>query len=94
MEHLKIINLLDNNSNQPSKFTTRNWVEITVDSPGTYNTNSQIEFKTLMLNWSLFYYNDEYILVIGNITITGDSGQPAGRTETQIESATRNDEKK
>ena len=47
-----------------------------------------------MLNWSLFYYNDEYILVIGNITITGDSGQPAGRTETQIETATRNDEKK
>ena len=28
MEYQKIANLLDNASNQPSKFSTRNWVEI------------------------------------------------------------------
>ena len=28
MEYQKIINLLDNTSNQPTKFRTKNWVEI------------------------------------------------------------------
>ena len=28
MEYQKIINLLDNTSNQASKFRTKNWVEI------------------------------------------------------------------
>ena len=28
MEYQKIANLLDNTSNQPSKFRTKNWVEI------------------------------------------------------------------
>ena len=28
MEYQKIINLLDNTTNQASKFRTRNWVEI------------------------------------------------------------------
>ena len=28
MEHQKIINLLDNRLNQPSKFKTKNWVEV------------------------------------------------------------------
>ena len=27
MEYQKMINLLDNSGNQPSKFRTRNWVE-------------------------------------------------------------------
>ena len=28
MEHQKIISLLDDTTNQPSKFMTRNWVEV------------------------------------------------------------------
>ena len=28
MEYQKIINLLDNTPNEPTKFSTRNWVEI------------------------------------------------------------------
>ena len=28
MEYQKIINLLDNTSNQPSKYRTKNWIEI------------------------------------------------------------------
>ena len=28
MEYQKIVNLLDNTSNQPFKYRTRNWVEI------------------------------------------------------------------
>ena len=49
MEYQKIINLLDNTPNKPTKFTTKNWLEINDDSRGTYNTNSQIKFKTSML---------------------------------------------
>ena len=37
MEHRKIANLLDNPSNQPSKFRTRNWFEINDESPRAYN---------------------------------------------------------
>ena len=35
MEYQKIINLLDNTSNQPTKFRTKNWVEINDDAHGT-----------------------------------------------------------
>ena len=41
IEYQKIANLLDNTSNQPSKFRTRNLVEINDDSRGTY-TNTDI----------------------------------------------------
>ena len=50
MECQKIANLIDDASNQPSKFKTKNWVEINDESRGTYNVNSQIKFKTTMLN--------------------------------------------
>ena len=53
MEYQKIINLLDNTLNQISKFRTKNWVEINDKSKGTYNTNTQIKFKTSMLKSSL-----------------------------------------
>ena len=39
MEYQKIINLLDDTTNQPSKFRTRNWVERNVESKGKYNGN-------------------------------------------------------
>ena len=32
MQHQKTINLLDNTTNQPSKFRTGNWVEINDES--------------------------------------------------------------
>ena len=41
MEHQKIIILLENTPDQPSRFRTKNWVEVNDDSCGTYNTNSQ-----------------------------------------------------
>ena len=37
MEYKKITNLLDNIPNQPSKFKTKNWIEIKDESRGTYN---------------------------------------------------------
>ena len=50
MEYQKITNLLDNTPNQPTKFRTKYWVEVNDDTRGTYNTDSQIKFKTSKLN--------------------------------------------
>ena len=63
MECQKITNLLDNASNQPSKFKTKKWVEINDESRGVYNVTSQIKFKTTMLKSSLCDYSDAYTLV-------------------------------
>ena len=70
MEYQKIANLLDNASYQPSKFRTRNQVEINDESRGTY-TGNDIRFKITMLRFNLCDYADVYILVQGTITITG-----------------------
>ena len=53
MEYQKIANLLNNASNKPSKFRTRNWVEINDDLRRGYSPNKQIRFKTAMLRSSL-----------------------------------------
>ena len=45
MKYQKIINFLDNTTNQPTKFRTKNWVEINNDPHGTYNKHSQINLK-------------------------------------------------
>ena len=79
MEYQKIANLIDDTSNQPSKFRTKNWVEINDESRGTYNANSQIKFKTAMLKSCLCDYSDAYILVKGRITITGAGADAAAR---------------
>ena len=71
MEYQKIANLIDDTSNQPSKFRAKNWVEINDESRGAYNVNSQIKFKTIMLKSSLCGYSDAYILVEGTITVEG-----------------------
>ena len=76
MEYQNIANLLDNTSNQPSKFRTRNWVEINDESRGTYTSND-IKFKTTMLRSNLCDYADAYILVKGTITITGAGNDDA-----------------
>ena len=78
MEYQRIVNLLDNASNQPSKFRTRNWVEINDESRGTY-TGNNIKFKATMLRSNLCDYADAYILVRGTITITGAGNDDAAR---------------
>ena len=67
MEYQKIANLLDSASNKPSKFRTRNQVEINDEIRGEYSPNKQIRFKTAMLRSSLSDYSDAYILVKGNM---------------------------
>ena len=82
MEYQKIINLLDNASNQSSKFRTNNWVEISDESRGTQNVNSQIKFKTTILKSSLFDHSDAYILVKGNITVNNTAAADVDANNT------------
>ena len=70
--------MLDNASNPPSKFRTRNWVEINDESRGTYTGNS-IKLKTTMLRFNLCDYADAYILGNGRIRITGAGDDAAAR---------------
>ena len=78
MEYQRIANLLKGASNQPSKFRTRNWVEINDESKGTYASND-IKFKTTILRSNLCDYANAYILVKGTITITGAGDNDAAK---------------
>ena len=86
MEHQKIINLFDNTPNQPSKFKTKNWVEINDESNGVYNTGCRIKFKNSILRSSLYDYSDAQILVKGTITVpnTGTAATPNNRNKKVI----------
>ena len=77
MEYQKIPNLLNDGSNKPTKFRTRNWVEINDEARGTYSHNKQIKFKRLMLRSNLYDYSDAYILVKGNITVNNTAAAGA-----------------
>ena len=68
MEYQKIANLIDDTSNQPSKFRTKKWVEINDESRGAYNVNSQIKFKTTIL----CDYSDAYISA-NNTAVAADA---------------------
>ena len=65
MEYQKI---LDDTTNQPSKFIARNWFEANDESKGEYD-NSNIRFKLSMIRSSLCDYSDAYMLVKGTVTI-------------------------
>ena len=76
MEYDKINNLLDSESENLSKFVTRNYVKVNSLS-NTYNEKKSITFKTPMLRSDLCDYADAYILVNGTITVAGN--QPRDR---------------
>ena len=74
MEYDKINNLLlseDNESEQLSKFVTREYVRVN-SLLNTFNENKSIRFKTPMLRSNLCDYSDAYVLVNGTITVTGN----------------------
>ena len=82
MEYDKINNLLrseelgsavDSESEQLSKFVTRDYVRVNSLS-NMYNENKSIRFKTPMLRSDLCDYANAYILVNGTITVTANAG--------------------
>ena len=66
MEYRKIINL---STNQPSKFRTRNLVEINDESRGTYDYNSDIKFKNSVIRSNICDYSDAHTHVKATSTV-------------------------
>ena len=83
MEYQKTANFLNDGSNKPSKFRTKNWVEINDDERGVYSPNKQLRFKTSMLRSSLCDYSDVYILVKGNISVNNTAADSATANNTK-----------
>ena len=68
METQKIINLLNDSSNEESKFATKKWYFI---DKGKYKEGDTIKFETIKS--SLCDYSDAFILVTGNITVAANN---------------------
>ena len=69
MEFQKITNFLDTTSDNKDlpTFVTKKWIEVYDQSEGNYNVNKGIR---IMLRPILCDFNDTYIVVKGNITVT------------------------
>ena len=78
MKTQKIVNLLNDTENENSKFATKKWYIIDSKTTGAYSHNDEIIFLTNLLESSLCDYSDAYILVTGNINVTG------GNTNTKV----------
>ena len=57
MKYQKIIDLLDDTTNQPTTFRTRNWVEMNDESKEKCD-NSNVRFQTSMIRLNLCDYSD------------------------------------
>ena len=74
METQKIINLLNDSSNEESKFATKKWYVIdSQTTKGKYKQGDTIKFETETIKSSLCDYSDAFILVTGNITVTANN---------------------
>ena len=70
METQKIINLLNDSSNEESKFATKKWYVIdSQTTKGKYKQGDTIKFETETIKSSLWDYSDAFILVTGNIAV-------------------------
>ena len=73
METQNIINLLNDSSNEESKFATKKWYLIdSQTTKGKYKQGNPIQFETETIKSSFCDYSDAFILVTGNITVAAD----------------------
>ena len=74
METQKIINLLNDSSNEESQFATQKWYFIySQTTEGKHKQGLLIKFETEPIKSSLCDYSDVFILVTRNITVTADN---------------------
>ena len=75
MEIQKIVNLLGDANNESLKFSTRQWYFINDQNNTDYGEGNEdsttVEFETEVIKPNLCDYSDAYVLVTGNITVTG-----------------------
>ena len=69
--------MLDNTPNQPSKFKTKDWVEINDESLGTYDGGNQIRFKNSVLRSSVCDYRNACTFVKETISVRNTAAQGA-----------------
>ena len=78
METQKIINLLNDSSNEESKFATKKWYVIdSQTTKGKYKQGDTIKFEAETIKSSLCDYSDAFILVTGNITVAANNNTDA-----------------
>ena len=74
METQKIINLLNDSSNEESKFATKKlYVMDSQTTKGKFKQGDTITFETETIKSSLYDYSDAFILVTGNITVAANN---------------------
>ena len=71
METQKIVNLLNDSDNENSNFATQKWYIIDSESNGNYSHHNPINFLTKLIESSVCDFSDAYILITGNINVTG-----------------------
>ena len=70
METEKIINLLNDSSNEESKFATKKWYVIDIQTvKDKYSQNISIKLETGSIKSNLCGYSGAFILVTGDITV-------------------------
>ena len=97
MEHQKILNLL--NEANDSKFLTRKWNIVNDTSNSNYDAGNEITYNTEVLKTNFCDYNDVYILVKSDITVTAAPATqiafkncvPFTKCITKIDETTRDD---
>ena len=67
----KILSQSYKSDNENSKFATKKWYIIDNKTTGVYSPDDEIKSLTNSLESSLCDYSDAYILVTGNINVTG-----------------------
>ena len=71
METQKIINLVNDSSNEESKFATKKWYIIdSQTTKGKYMKGDTVKFETEIIKSSLCDYSNTFILLTGNVTVT------------------------
>ena len=70
MEYQKITNLLGTTIDEVPRFITKKWAEVHDLSGENYNVSKEIRIKASMLRSDLCDFNDVYIVVKWNITVT------------------------
>ena len=78
MESQKIINLLNDSNNHPSKFATTKWHVIDSETKDEYKKEHSTQFITDSIKSSLCNYSNAYIFVTGYATVEG------GNTDTKV----------
>ena len=74
METQRIINLLNDSSDEESKFATKKWYVIDSQiTKGKYKQGDTIKFETETIKSSFCDYSDTFILVTGKITVNADN---------------------